>query len=158
MQRLKSLLFPIAGCTFLLGLIPHRIAGGFHAPRGPLGVVVVAGAALILAGAALVVRVAILFADIGRGTPAPFAPPKKFVVQGPFRRMRNPIYAGIFLAALGEALYTLSPALLLYAVVLLAVFHLNVMIIEEPGLRRRFGDLYDVYCAKVPRWIPRLGK
>jgi protein-S-isoprenylcysteine O-methyltransferase Ste14 len=33
--------------------------------------------------------------------------------------------------------------------------HAFVLLVEEPGLRRRFGEAYEQYCARVPRWIPR---
>jgi protein-S-isoprenylcysteine O-methyltransferase Ste14 len=38
------------------------------------------------------------------------------------------------------------------------LLHLVVVFVEEPALRRRFGDLHDVYCEHVPRWIPRAGR
>jgi hypothetical protein len=36
------------------------------------------------------------------------------------------------------------------------LFHLLVILYEEPALRGRFGRDYDVYCQRTPRWIPRL--
>jgi protein-S-isoprenylcysteine O-methyltransferase Ste14 len=37
---------------------------------------------------------------------------------------------------------------------LLAYFHVAVLRIEEPELRRRFGSKYEAYCERVPRWFP----
>jgi protein-S-isoprenylcysteine O-methyltransferase Ste14 len=142
----------------LLGVIPGWITGGFPLPEGPHLLAAVPGLLLVIAGAALIFRVAFLLGRFGGGTPFPFDPPRKLVVQGPFRRMRHPLYAGIVVIALGEALATRSPALLAYAAGLLMALHLLVVLHEEPALRRRFGDVYDVYRAKVPRWIPGRGK
>jgi len=157
MLRLKAVLLPLFLHGLVVGIIPWWIAGGFHIPEGPLGLVAIPGTLLGIGGAALIFWTSLLFADVGRGTLLIFDPPKKFVVQGPFRWIRHPIYTGALLIAFGEALATLSFGLLIYAVCLVVVAHLNVVFVEEPVLRKRFGDLYDVYCAKVPRWIPWMG-
>ncbi len=68
--------------------------------------------------------------------------------------MRNPIYIGIVLIILGEALLFDSIPLAGYAVLLLALFHLRVVLHEEPQLRKKFGSSYVEYCAAVPRWVP----
>ena len=158
MLRLKAVLLPLFLHGLVVGIIPWWIAGGFHIPEGPLGLVAIPGTLLGIGGAALIFWTSLLFADVGRGTLLIFDPPKKFVVQGPFRWIRHPIYAGALLIAFGETLATLSLRLLIYTACLAAAAHLNVVFVEEPVLRKRFGDLYDVYCAKVPRWIPRLRK
>jgi protein-S-isoprenylcysteine O-methyltransferase Ste14 len=77
------------------------------------------------------------------------------VVRGPYRYVRNPIYlAGIPLLVGACFLYsTLSKADLAAALVLMAFFHLRVVRFEEPALRRRFGQSYDEYCRRVPRWM-----
>jgi protein-S-isoprenylcysteine O-methyltransferase Ste14 len=31
-----------------------------------------------------------------------------------------------------------------------------VLLYEEPTLRRKFGEEYEAYCKRVPRWLPRL--
>ena len=157
-MRTKAYLIPLVFHGTLVGVIPWWISEGFRLPNGPLGLAAIPGAVLVLAGIVLIFRVADLFVRFGRGTPAPFDPPRKMVLQGPFRRSRNPLYLGVFMIAFGEALATLSGALLLYATGLVIATHLHVMIFEEPALRRRFGDVYDVYRSKVPRWIPRFGR
>lgn len=96
------------------------------------------------------------FAVSGRGTPAPFDPPKTLVVRGLFHVVRNPMYVGVVTALLGESLLFRSVCLLLYAAGLWLAFHLFVTLYEEPHLRRTFGTEYENYCAAVPRWIPRL--
>ena len=46
---------------------------------------------------------------------------------------------------------------MLYAVVMLCVFHLFVVLYEEPTLKQRFGASYEWCYKSVPRWIPRRG-
>lgn len=79
------------------------------------------------------------------------------VTDGPFRYVRHPIYLAGILMLLGvRLLYPSWQATdLVLPVGLLAYFHLAVIRVEEPGLRRRFGASYDEYCARVPRWLPR---
>jgi protein-S-isoprenylcysteine O-methyltransferase Ste14 len=79
--------------------------------------------------------------------------PRDFIVHGPFRFVRNPMSLGGIILMFGLALWHRS-TLALAAVVFLG-FHLVVILIEEPGLQRRFGESYRNYFRNVPRWIPR---
>jgi protein-S-isoprenylcysteine O-methyltransferase Ste14 len=94
------------------------------------------------------------FAARGRGIPAPIDHPKQLVVTGLYRYVRNPMYVGVLLFLLGEALFFGSWAFLLYTFGWLAVVHVNVILYEEPNLRRKFGGSYDHYRSAVRRWIP----
>ena len=98
------------------------------------------------------------FGWTGRGTPAPFVPPKKLVVVGFYRYVRNPMYVGFFAGWLG--LWVIfgraNQAALIVASVAVVGVALFVRFYEEPTLREKFGADYDVYCRNVPRWIPRL--
>lgn len=96
------------------------------------------------------------FALVGRGTPAPFDPPRRLVVRGPYARVRNPMYLGAVLALGAAALFYLSLALLAFAALFLVATHLFVVAYEEPKLRRSFGAEYDAYCREVRRWCPNL--
>lgn len=107
-------------------------------------------------GAAIVLWCIFTFASIGRGTPAPFDPPRRLVVQGPYRFVRNPMYIGAGLALGGAALFYESVSLLGYAGLFFLITHLFVMLYEEPTLRRTFGQEYEAYCHKVRRWWPSL--
>jgi protein-S-isoprenylcysteine O-methyltransferase Ste14 len=118
--------------------------------------------ALRWAGALLVLVALPIFLDFlarfvrAHGTPAPVAPPEDLVVEGGFARCRNPGYVAVTALVVGQGLFFGSPGVLLYAAALALGFHLFVVFVEEPGLRRRFGAGYDAYCAKVPRWLPRV--
>ena len=114
----------------------------------------VAGMVIGAAGAAVALWCVFTFAFIGRGTPAPFDPPRRLVIQGPYRFVRNPMYIGAGLALAGAALFYQSWPLLGYAGLFLLATHLFVLGYEEPTLRRTFGQEYEAYCRQVRRWWP----
>jgi protein-S-isoprenylcysteine O-methyltransferase Ste14 len=106
-------------------------------------------------GAALAMWCVLTFVQQGRGTPAPFDPPRRLVVSGPYRFVRNPMYIGAGVALAGASLVYGSVELLAYLVLLIIASHLFVFYHEEPALKRSFGQEYDSYCQKVGRWIPK---
>jgi protein-S-isoprenylcysteine O-methyltransferase Ste14 len=114
------------------------------------------GALLIAGGVALVTWTVALFARLGRGTLAPWDPTARLVVAGPYRHVRNPMITGVLAVLLGEAALFASLPLLVWFGAAFAVNALYFPLVEEPGLRRRFGDEYEAYRANVPRWLPRL--
>ena len=92
----------------------------------------------------------------GKGTPDPLLPTEKLVSRGLYQFIRNPVYVGLFLILFGEAVLFMSAVLLVYSLLWLLVLNLIVVFIEEPSLKRKFGDAYNDYRQSVPRWIPRL--
>ncbi|HSE81994.1 MAG TPA: isoprenylcysteine carboxylmethyltransferase family protein [Gaiellaceae bacterium] len=115
----------------------------------------VAGAVLTALGLALLAWTLALFAKVGRGTLAPWDPTRRLVVAGPYRHVRNPMISGVLAVLLGESAVFASLPLLLWFAAVLAVNAVYFPLVEEPGLRRRFGAKYERYRASVPRWIPR---
>jgi len=115
----------------------------------PLGFVLAAAGAL-LAGACIAT-----FVTTGRGTPAPFDPPREFVVSGPYRLVRNPMYVGAAAVILGAGFLLSSPALVVLTFAFLLVMHLFVILHEEPTLTAKFGAGYEQYKSTVHRWILR---
>lgn len=105
-------------------------------------------------GGAIALWCIVTFALVGKGTPAPFDPPRKLVVRGPYQYVRNPMYLGAALALMGAAVFYRSNQLLAYVAVFLLVTHVFVVWYEEPTLARLFGDEYAAYCARVRRWLP----
>lgn len=91
----------------------------------------------------------------GRGTPAPFDPPREFVVVGPCKYVHNPMYWGAFFILVGFGLYHHSVSMLLFCLLPAVFIHLFVVFIEEKGLERRFGDPYRGYKRSVNRWLPK---
>ncbi len=92
----------------------------------------------------------------GKGTMDPLMPTEKLVARGFYQFIRNPVYVGLFLILFGEAILFRSTVLLGYSLLWLLALNLIVVFIEEPSLRRKFGESYDEYLKSVPRWIPRL--
>ncbi len=146
--------------TLFIGLVllfvPARILEWSGIVRsGPVGIVEVAGALVGVAGGALALWCVLAFALVGKGTPAPFDPPRSLVVRGPYRHVRNPMYIGAALALAGAALFYRSLPILGYVGVFLLATHAFVIWYEEPALERRFGEEYRAYRAAVRRWLPR---
>ncbi len=116
----------------------------------------IAGMVIGAVGAAVALWCIFTFATIGRGTPAPFDPPRRLVIRGPYRFVRNPMYIGAGLALASAALFYESWPLLGYAGLFFLATHVFVVGYEEPTLRRTFGQEYEAYCRQVRRWWPRV--
>lgn len=111
-----------------------------------------------VAGFAVAMRCVWDFGATGHGTPAPVLPPKRLVVVGFYRYVRNPMYVGFFLGWTGLWVcfgHANWKAIAVALLVIVAV-HLFIVGYEEPTLRRMFGSDYEEYCRNVGRWIPRL--
>ena len=107
-------------------------------------------------GLAVIVWCARDFYVAGKGTVAPWDPPKRLVAVGLYRFTRNPIYIGDLLLVAGWAVVTGSPYVAWYLVILAIGFHLRVISYEEPWLEKNFPSEWASYSANVPRWLPRL--
>ncbi|HVG46255.1 MAG TPA: isoprenylcysteine carboxylmethyltransferase family protein [Longimicrobium sp.] len=114
-----------------------------------------AGALLFLAGFGLFAWCVALFARVGQGTLAPWDPTRRLVAVGPYRYMRNPMISGVLAMISGEALLLGSRAVAWWGAAFLAINQVYFLVLEEPGLARRFGEGYLRYKAAVPRWLPR---
>lgn len=126
------------------------VQGDWSGRPGFLAFLLLGGGAVLLASASKG------FAVEGQGTPAPFDPPVRLVVRGPYRYLRNPMYVGVAFMILGMARLLLAPGLLFYFAAVILAFHLFVVFYEEPKLRALFGAAYEDYQRRVPRWMPRL--
>src|SRR3954470_17093644 len=118
----------------------------------PLGFIL-ASAGALLAGICIAT-----FVTKGRGTPAPFDPPREFVASGPYRYVRNPMYVGGGASLLGAGLALSSPGIVLLTLGFLLVMHLFVVVHEEPTLAEKFGASYRQYTSSVHRWLIRKPK
>jgi protein-S-isoprenylcysteine O-methyltransferase Ste14 len=117
---------------------------------------VVAGTALIAAGVGLFVATVRLFATLGRGTLAPWDPPARLVVAGPYRYLRHPMISGVALVLAGEALVFGATGIAVELAAFVAINAVYLPLVEEPALMRRFGADYERFAEHVPRWLPRL--
>jgi protein-S-isoprenylcysteine O-methyltransferase Ste14 len=152
----SAIFFFVAPLT-IAGLIPLSVSGShLRPPLLGLAEIRIVGAGLVVLGLVPVLESFGRFALVGLGTPAPIAPPKHLVVSGFYRFVRNPIYVGVVTIILGQALILGDVNLLIYGAIVWLAFHLFVLVYEEPTLRETHGEEYKAFCAKVPRWIPRL--
>jgi protein-S-isoprenylcysteine O-methyltransferase Ste14 len=133
----------------------HGAEPGWDLPA-PFGAFLVgAGVGLIVVGVRLWLETIRLFVVVGRGTLAPWDPPKRFVVSGPYRRVRNPMISALGSVLLGETAVLGSWQVATFCAGFAVVNAIYIPLIEEPGLVLRFGDDYRRYRRAVPRWIPR---
>ena len=98
------------------------------------------------------------FGRTGRGTPVPVVPPKKLVIVGPYRYVRNPMYLGFIIGWIGLWIVfgKATPLAIVIAFAVVLGVALFVVFYEEPILHQKFGAEYEEYCRNVPRWVPRL--
>ena len=156
MLALRSLFFTLLLPGSVTFLIPYLLlSSGIEPIPSRLEPFRFVGLVPILIGALILLRHIWAFAVTGRGTVAPVDPPTTLVVRGLYRYVRNPIYVGVLLIVLGEAILLESLTLAIYAVILWLFFHLVVVLYEEPELRENFGSEYEVYLRSVGRWIPK---
>jgi protein-S-isoprenylcysteine O-methyltransferase Ste14 len=150
----RAALFASLFISLFTWFIPRWLAAG--RPLGPEPRVL--PLSLMIAGGLIMLRCIWDFAWTGRGTPAPFDPPRRLVIRGLYRWVRNPMYLGMGLFLLGEALLLPQITRGLLAVIAVAGVSVTlfVMVYEEPVLRGKFGADYETYCRHVRRWIPRL--
>lgn len=127
---------------------------GLKAPLNYL--MIVAGTACIGIGLFLMFQTISLFASQGKGTLAPWEPPKNLVVKGVYRHVRNPMISGVLFILCGESLIFGSVAILSWFLTFLVANMFYLPLLEEPVLEKRFGESYLLYKKNVPRWIPRL--
>jgi protein-S-isoprenylcysteine O-methyltransferase Ste14 len=109
----------------------------------------------VVLGAAVYFRCLWAFGTSG-GTPALVDPPRRLVVTGAYRHVRNPMYLAVLLTIAGWVLFFQYSELVKFWLITALVLHALVRIVEEPLLRRTFGDAYAEYCRSVNRWIPWL--
>jgi protein-S-isoprenylcysteine O-methyltransferase Ste14 len=153
-HALAILLLPAMVTIVVPALLVVRSGGMTLGGWGLLALV--AGVALVGLGLFLMARTIALFATVGKGTLAPWDPPRRLVVRGVYRHVRNPMITGVLSIVLGEALALGSMPLLCWFVLFLPLNAIYMPLVEERMLLRRFGGDYAEYRRNVPRWIPRL--
>ena len=89
----------------------------------------------------------------GKGTLAPWDPPRRLVTVGLYRFSRNPMYVGVLLILIGWTAAFRTRSLLIYTIAVAILFHLRVIMFEEPWLARTFAQEWPSYKSRVPRWL-----
>ncbi len=114
-----------------------------------------AGLIIIVIGLTIMALTISSFITIGKGTLAPWSPPKKLVIKGLYRYVRNPMILGVLTVLLGEALGVWSKNILVWAGEFFIINIIYFTIYEQPNLEKRFGGEYREYKKHVSMWIPR---
>ena len=148
----RALIAFLALPGIVAGLIPLLIARGDTNHHGGFAI----GFGVLALGVMLLLWCVRDFYVSGKGTLAPWDPPKRLVIVGLYRFVRNPMYVAVLTVVLGWTLVFGSVWLAFYMVVLAMAFHLRVMFYEEPRMRQQFAAEWKAYSAAVPRWLPRL--
>ncbi len=150
---IRSILFVVLIPGAVAGYLPLQILrANRQLVRPGVTVGAVLAGCLTLLGASVLLRCVWDFFAVGRGTLAPFDPPRRLVVAGLYRFTRNPMYNGVLAVLTGEAALFRSVALLEYAALVFVMFHVFVIAYEEPALESQFGGSYRDYRRAVPRW------
>jgi protein-S-isoprenylcysteine O-methyltransferase Ste14 len=152
---IRATIYATSFIALLLVFIPSQVLARSGITRPPhVGLPEVFGAAVAVTGAVIALWCILTFVVLGRGTPAPFDPPRRLVVRGPYQYVRNPMYLGAGLALAGAAAVYRSLPLLGYLAVLVVLTQGLVVWYEEPTLTRSFGADYASYRERVNRWLP----
>ncbi len=148
LRHAASLLLPITILIVVPWLLdPHPVLAS--------GIPLVAGLVLIGFGLYVMMRTIAGFFETGKGTLAPWDPPRRLVVVGMYAHTRNPMILGVIIVVVGESLAVSSLPILGFAAFAFLLNTVNFIFSEEPGLEKRFGEEYRDYKRNVPRWLPR---
>jgi protein-S-isoprenylcysteine O-methyltransferase Ste14 len=161
-ERRRQLLTPV-GLVFFFGMLAAVIFGSLSTDRalalprllpGVVGSSV--GVVLLALGLALWGWCVKLFRR-ARGTPVPVNPPRGLVLVGPYAWVRNPMLTGVFacLFGLGFILHSVS-LVFVWTPAFIFLDALELKLVEEPELERRFGAKYSEYRCRVPMFFPRI--
>lgn len=150
---IRAALFIVIVPATVAGWLPWYTAGS--PPLAPQGGVLLGAIALVLmtVGWGILLVCAREFARAGRGSPAPYDPPRALVTSGMYRFSRNPMYVGVLAAIFGQALWFRSRDAAIYGIVVGLMFQIAIVLYEEPRLTKVFGEEYLEYKQRVPRWI-----
>jgi protein-S-isoprenylcysteine O-methyltransferase Ste14 len=163
---LRAVIYTIAFLLFILGVVPFVFHVGAEAVLGRAAVSEEArfisaemrqliGITIFVLGFASYLFCSAWLIVLGRGPHVEFDPPQVFVASGPYRWVRNPVVITLMLVIVGEAVYFASPGIALLVLIGMPLAHYQVTRIEEPRLKGRFGQSYEDYLRRVPRWLPR---
>jgi protein-S-isoprenylcysteine O-methyltransferase Ste14 len=152
---LRNLFFTLLQPGVVAGLIPYLIvrntfrslfSASFQAQQ-------YSGIVIWMLGILIMTHCIIRFATDGQGTLSPADPTKRLVISGLYNYSRNPMYVGVMLILIGEAVFCQSAHLWIYSGIIFIAFYLFTVFWEEPRLRNDFGEEYVAYCRKVGRWV-----
>lgn len=158
---IRLLLLLVGVPAALVGLVPWWLARWFGATLAPPAdpgdwLLQAAGVVVALVGLSLFVASLRQIALRRQEAQTPWDPPRRLVIAGPYRRVRNPLVSGVLFILFGEALLLQSLPHLAWAAAVLLLSLLYIPLLEEPQLEVRFGEEYRQYRRHVSRLLPRL--
>lgn len=154
----KTLLQSVVFWTVFLVLLPLAMVWLEHwlgVPRFYFPGQLAVGGVLFLAAGVLNIATAVTMVVVGRGTPLPTDAPRRLVVVGPYRWIRNPMAVAGLAQGLAVAIGVGSWFTVLAVVAGGLLWNYLVRPVEEQHLRQAFGDEYGEYQAAVRCWLPR---
>jgi glucose/arabinose dehydrogenase/protein-S-isoprenylcysteine O-methyltransferase Ste14 len=161
-ERIRRRLTPLGGAFFIglvlllifVSLLADRFLG--FPPLSSWPQALFAALPLIATGASVWLWSVLQFVR-AKGTPVPLNPPPRLVEEGPYRYVRNPMLAGVFIMLLGLGVLFRSWSLtVIFTPLFILCALLEFKLIEEPELERRLGGAYRDYRSRTPMIIPRL--
>lgn len=155
--KLKTVLFTILVPGTVAVAIPQLLARWRQRPKLPIDehLARLLGNLSLLTGLLVYAHTTFQFGSEGNGTPSPTDEPEHLVTGRIYRYSRNPMYLGVLLVILGQALRRRSVAILWWGAGIWIGFHNRVIGYEEPHLLETYGAEYETYRARVPRWFFR---
>ena len=150
---LRNLAFTILQPGVVAGLVPYWIVKNQPILSREISLIRGVGVLVFVLGLMIMIACIVRFGVEGRGTLSPVDPTQRLVVGGLYKFSRNPMYVGVMMILIGESIIFQSKNLWIYSGVVLVIFHVFILVHEEPRLRKDFGEAYTQYCKKVRRWI-----
>ena len=160
-KRLRLILTPV-GLVVFFGMLLLVIFGSLYMDRalgfqkllsGPIDTLL--GVVLLSSGLVFWIWCVIWFLK-ARGTPVPFNPPQELVTVGPYAWSRNPMLTGVFAFLFGIGFLLHSVSMVFVWTPVFIIFNvLELKLVEEPELERRFGESYKEYKRRVPMFFPK---
>jgi protein-S-isoprenylcysteine O-methyltransferase Ste14 len=80
---------------------------------------------------------------------------RELITDGPYSLCRNPLYVGTLFIGLGAAFCFQSLPMGVVLLGAIVPYHLKTVLDEEKHLREIFGESFDEYCRRTPRFLPR---
>ncbi|MFC1888243.1 methyltransferase family protein [Thermodesulfobacteriota bacterium] len=161
-RRLRILLTPV-GFVVFAGMLLLVIFGSLYMDRaldfpkllsGKSGFLI---GLILLAAGLLLLAWCVAWFRRAKGTPVPFNPPQEIVTVGPYAWSRNPMLTGVFACLFGLGFFLNSISMVLIWTPMFVLIHvLELKLVEEPELERRFGESYADYKRRVPMFVPRV--
>lgn len=152
---LRNLFFTILQPGMVAGFIPYWIVRNQLSEilERPMGIFQFVSILIFVLGFLTTITCILRFAFEGKGTLSPADETKQLVIGGLYCYSRNPMYVGVMLMLIAEALFTASQNLWIYSAIIFCCFYVFILVHEEPRLQKDFGDQYSEYRKKVRRWL-----